>query len=158
MSTWGIALYDYSPGFRNFLEKHTTERPLCVVLAALFFGQVCENVGSRLEYWIDRSSDQNGERMSVWWSFLRTAYKVEPIGLRYLRSIRLRLKFELNGFPALILGAMGVPFTRIDCPLKFLILGVMLTLAAYLRLEMRSTINLLHNIRSEHLRRIQVVE
>jgi hypothetical protein len=71
----------------------------------------------------------------------------------------LRLKFECNSAPALIIGAIGVLFmTGVAASLRFGLSGVMVAFAIYLGLlEVPKTVCLLADVRRMLLKDIRVI-
>jgi hypothetical protein len=88
--------------------------------------------------------------MANWYEDLRHAVEVEPIGELYLRTLVLRLKFELGTAIAVIaaaLGTLGVVEIQISSHVwLFLSLS---GLAAYLLYEARGTCGTLDKVREE---------
>src|SRR5688572_22339624 len=87
------ALYEFS-GFRHMVADNHAEAVAAFIVAAVFSGLVCEDIGARLESWLDAKAGADHE--VVWYSYLRQALRIEPVGHRYLRTLVLRLKFELG--------------------------------------------------------------
>jgi hypothetical protein len=98
LAAWVIALLWKFPALRNLVAGNHTETGFVLFLAMVFAGMVFENFGSRWEVLLDRWADlrTDGQRTSNWNSYLQIAFKLEPIGRRYARSLVLRLKFELG--------------------------------------------------------------
>lgn len=85
----------------------------------IFAGLVLEDAGARVESWMDSWRDKKDHKhLHNWYAYLRTSFKADPIGRRYLRSLVLRLKFELGiscamasaGIGLLWLAWMGLSF------------------------------------------------
>jgi hypothetical protein len=85
-----------SPAIRAFVQDHELIFGTLCLLVVVAAGFVLEDVGSRIEKraWLPLQGDANEE--GIWWEYLRTAFIHEPVGQRYLRTIVLRLKFELS--------------------------------------------------------------
>jgi hypothetical protein len=159
-STWIIALFDRSSGFQRFLIEHTTEAALSITFASVFVGHICEDVGSRLEqFWFKQPKSQKAdERWPEWYAYLRLAFKVEPVGHRYLRTLVLRLNFELNASVALIVASFGVLFTHIAFVNPYVLSAIMLAIACYLAvIEARASVSYLRELRSEMLKDIRII-
>ena len=85
--------------------------------------------------WFTQRKDEHlDQRWTEWYSYLRLAFRVEPVGQRYLRTLVLRLKFELNASLALVIAGCGLPFTHIQFISPYLLGAVMLAVACYLSL------------------------
>jgi hypothetical protein len=164
ISTWLIVLCRWSIDFRGFIEHHSSEASVCIALAAIFFGQVCEDVGSDLEVrHCERcypDENEREKREQEWWAYLRTAFQAEPVGQRYLRTLVLRLKFECNAPSGLVLGAFGLFF--IADVSRYLTIGIaviMLLFAYYLGwIEAPKTVRVLADVRRELLKHIRIVQ
>lgn len=93
----------------------------------LVFGYLLEDIGSTVEVlWADkrmmkklrkfREGANPGATVTVqsnWDEYLGLKTSDEIIGQRYLRSIRLRYKFELSMLPAVVLSAIGLVVSQI---------------------------------------------
>jgi hypothetical protein len=95
------------PDFMTLVSANGAESVTGFVAAALFCGFVLENIGSELESWWD-GRPHNAKIRADWNEYLRVAFKVEPVGQRYVRSIVLRLKFELGTLAAAPFCLIGV--------------------------------------------------
>jgi hypothetical protein len=100
------------PQLPNFVDSHATASTLVLLLIVLTFGLIVEDLGSRVETVLDACLLKTSgfeEHIKEWYEYLRIAYVCEPIGHRYLRSLVLRLKFELGmaaGSPFFITGVL----------------------------------------------------
>jgi hypothetical protein len=159
VSTWTIALYDRSPGFRNYVQQHPPEATGSIILAGIFWGFICEDVGSRLEnLWYALLPDGDKQTSNeAWSSYLRTAYKTEPIGHKYLRSLVTRLKFELNAAVGLATAAVGILFTHVSFIHPDWIACAMALTATSLAFEAKATVRLLNNVRTELQKQIRLI-
>jgi hypothetical protein len=90
------ALAHQSPAVEAFAKNHEVIFGTLCFLVVVAAGFVLEDVGSRIEkrVWLRLQRDPNEER--IWWEYIRTAFIHEPVGQRYLRTIVLRMKFELS--------------------------------------------------------------
>jgi hypothetical protein len=155
-STWIIGLHDHSEGARKFFTARPTEATACVFLAAVFWGFVCEDLGSRLEvffYWKQKARDDDEN----WYAYLRTAYLAEPIGVRYIRTLLTRLKFELNSAAALVTAAVGSLCTNVSFMSVWIVFSGMILAAAYLLLEGWAGVKVLREIRAELRKPLTIV-
>jgi hypothetical protein len=148
---WIIALYDRSAGARNFLSQNTPVATAALFLAALFWGFVCEDLGARAEAWIhswQTRADRTSARES-WFLYLRRVYAIDPPGIRYMRSLVTRMKFELNSSLALFTAAIGLNFAYVSFINPLWLELVMLTVAVYLFWEAWASVALLRELRRE---------
>jgi len=71
-------------------------------------GLALEDIGAQIEsrLWDTKLDAENGVHLATWHKYLLTTYELnrEPIGQHYLRSVVLRLKFEL-GLSVALFGA-----------------------------------------------------
>ena len=150
-------------GFAALVSRNHTESALVLALAAAWAGLVLENFGSLIEgelfdKWL-RSCPGCEDHLTDWYKYLRLAFRIEPIGHRYMRTLVLHLKFELNnsiglasaGIGLLLIGEIGV-WTRI------LFATFLFVLAIYLCFfEARRSHCALSELRREMLKGINVV-
>lgn len=156
---WIIALYDKSPGTRAFLSQSTPVATASLFLAAVFWGFVCEDFGSRLEVWIDRWQTRADtlHAQRVWYNYLRRVYTIEPPGIRYMRTLVTRMKFELNSGIALFVASIGLNFASISFIRPLSLEVAMWVVAAYLLIEGYSSVKLLRDLRSGMQQRIDFI-
>jgi hypothetical protein len=147
-STWIIALYDRSPGARKFLDQNTPIATGALVLAAIFWGFVCEDLGSRIEVWIERWQTRR---------YIRRAYVIEPPGIRYLRTLVTRMKFELNAAIALFSAAVGIKFAYVSFVNPLWLEASMTIVGIFLLLEGRESVTLLRDLRERMQEPITVI-
>jgi hypothetical protein len=117
ISTWFVALLWHFHDLRTLVFNNHAEVGIVLVLAMTFAGLVLEDMGTRVETRFElRRNKADGKHLDNWYAYLRTAFKADPIGRRYLRTLVLRLKFELGiafamlsaGFGILWLWSMGL--------------------------------------------------
>ena len=147
---WIIALYDRSLGARKFLNQSTPVATAALFLAAVFWGFVCEDLGARAEVWIEnwQTRAEKASREN-WFIYLRRAYTVEPPGVRYMRTLVTRMKFELNSSLALFTGAVGLNFAHISFINPLWLELFIAAAAVYLFCEGWSSVALLRELRDE---------
>jgi hypothetical protein len=97
----------YAPGTRAFWDDHPSITVAVVVGCIVAAGLVLENWGSRLETLWDRLLNKTGEHRDTWNDYLGLRLKDEIVGQRYLRTLVLRMKFELAMVPGLLCGVAG---------------------------------------------------
>jgi hypothetical protein len=107
ISTWFVALLWHFQDLRNLVFNNHAEVGIVLVLAMTFAGLILEDMGARVETLFDaRRQRQGRKQFDDWYAYLRTAFKADPIGRRYVRTLVLRLKFELGiAFAMLSAGA-----------------------------------------------------
>jgi hypothetical protein len=160
ISVWCVCIIQRFPPLYRFADANHVEFAFAVVLITLFVGLLLEDLGSRIESTLldpklDAKTDHEHER--VWWLYLRTAYKVEPIGQRYLRTIVLRMKFELSTCLALILFTIGLFFVNMPVGYALMTCAFTVALSIWLFFEARESHELLDSIRRELLRGVTIV-
>ncbi len=76
----------------------------------IFAGLVFEDFGSWWESQMDKRADSktSGRHNKEWFDYLRSAFVSDPIGRRYLRTLVMRLKFELGVAYSMISAAFGL--------------------------------------------------
>jgi uncharacterized membrane protein YjdF len=109
ISTWFVGLLWHFRTLRTLVYGNHAEVGIVLVFAMTFAGLVLEDMGARVEDWLDsRKNKQDGVHFGNWYSYLRTAFKADPIGRRYVRTLVLRLKFELGVAFAMVSAAVGL--------------------------------------------------
>lgn len=129
---------------------------MLLALGCIAAGLFVEDIGSRIESrcfdkWLSKQPTFSAHA-EEWNRYLRLAFKIEPVGQRYLRTILLRFKFELGTAIALLSSGVGLLLTTLPFWTAVTWLAVLATLAAYLLLvEARCSHELLSEIRHEIL-------
>jgi hypothetical protein len=110
ISTWFIALVWHFTTIRTLVVANHGETGLVLLLAMIFAGLVFEDLGARVEKKLDEKADERTEKhhSDEWYSYLRTAFLADPVGRRYVRTIVLRLKFELGVAFSMLSAAVGL--------------------------------------------------
>lgn len=116
-----IVAYSRMCDFRKFANANHAETTAALVVLAFFLGLILEDGGSHIECGLDNlfvpweAARRSGTSMpwhrriaalfketpgsqseTEWFNYLRLAFKLEPVGHRYMRTLVLRLKFELG--------------------------------------------------------------
>jgi hypothetical protein len=81
------------------------------ILIAITVGLLLEDIGSEIEVRWDACIQKDDSSIKVnddWYKYLRTTFDIEPIGQRYLRTMTMRMKFELAMVPALLFAIIGI--------------------------------------------------
>ena len=138
----------------EFYGNHPNFSAFLLVTCAIAAGLIIENFGSCLEKEIDQRLERdNPKHMSDWWAYLSVTFEKEPIGQSYLRTILLRLKFELSMFFSLIIFSIGLIITSaILCTFNLYILFAIVLatpLAFYLKHEAYNSCKLLAKVRAK---------
>ena len=107
LSTWFVGLLWHFAGLRALVYNNHAETGFMLFLAVTFAGVVLEDCGAHIETQFDGIRDEkDGKHIDAWYAYLRTSFKADPIGRRYVRTLVLRLKFELGvAFGSLSAGA-----------------------------------------------------
>jgi len=109
ISTWFVGLLWHFHEMRTLAYNNHAEVGLVLGLAVTFAGLVLEDMGARVEDWLDKRKNKlDGTHRDNWYAYLRTAFKADPIGRRYLRTLVLRLKFELGIAFAMLSAGVGL--------------------------------------------------
>jgi hypothetical protein len=110
VSTWLVALIWHFESLRVLVRDNHTDTALVVLLAMIFGGLVFEDIGAQYESWLDGRADVRTNKLhsQQWSGYLRSAFKADPIGRRYMRTLVLRLKFELGIASAMTSAAVGL--------------------------------------------------
>lgn len=109
ISTWFIGCVWHFPSLKTLVAGNHAETGLVLVLAMTFAGLVLEDMGARVETHLDNKRDaKTSGHLENWYKYLRTAFQADPIGRRYIRTLVLRLKFELGVGFAMLTAAAGL--------------------------------------------------
>lgn len=161
LSTWFVMLMLKFAKFRDIVDKNHVEGAVLLFLAALLVGLILEAVGALIETGIfdKRLPKEKGYEShdEDWYLYLRLAFKVEPVGNHYLKTLVLHLKFELDGALGLLVAAPGL--LPIEFPFWPKVIGISATvaLAMYMLWESQNSHRALSKVRHELLKGITVV-
>lgn len=105
----------YNPKIRGFWEAHPASFVALFVIAILATGLILEDIGARIEdgIWDEMIERKSGKQHADWRAYLRTAWEREPIGHRYLRTVLVRLKFELSFGLSIIAAVLGLLWLQV---------------------------------------------
>ncbi len=132
-----------------------------LILVFVVVGLLMDNIGARIECCLDQAlinKDGYGDHLSNWKKYWRVAFQQEPVGHRYLRTIVLKLKFELNTLSSIPFALVGVVWIFTVCLIGAIstvvlsILGVVLGVFMYKEAEL--SVRLLSDVRREVLKGI----
>lgn len=105
---YALLIAKLNPGVVDVWEKHNGVVVALFLILALALGMFIENIGSLLETLVDEVRGE--EHISRWNEYLGLRIQDEVIGQRYLRTLVLRLKFELSILVALPVAYIGFLF------------------------------------------------
>jgi hypothetical protein len=112
LAPYALLLNHYQPGIVSFADHYGVVYVALYLFAALAAGFVLEDLGSHIEgeVWDELIQRETRCQESDWLAFLTLSPEAnkEKVGHRYLRTIILRLKFELSFGLALILLWFGL--------------------------------------------------
>jgi len=98
-STISIACWQRNLRIQEFVKDFPGFSGIIVLLIVLACGLTAEDFGSGIERHFDeltRRTAGHEKHLDEWFAYLRLAFDKEPVGHRYLRTLVLRLKFELG--------------------------------------------------------------
>jgi hypothetical protein len=151
-----ISLLERFGSLRMLMDKYPGASTVIFLLVILAVGLTTEELGSRIEDHFDNALKKCAgyeSHRKEWFDYLRLAFNKEPIGHRYLRSLVLRLKFELGMTVATIPFAFGAPWLPIPWVWRSIVIAGSLGLGIYLNLEARSSNKTLSELRREMLKK-----
>jgi hypothetical protein len=161
ISTWFVGFLWRFPDLRRLVSNNPGEAVLLLVLAMTFAGLTLEDMGARVETWLDTNKNkQDGKHLANWYAYLRTAFVADPIGRRYIRTLVLRLKFELGTVFAMSSAGTGVLwlwYLGLNCTSVFVTELACVLFGAGLLWEAWSTHDTLAKNRANLLEEIRIV-
>jgi hypothetical protein len=152
LSPWLTALLLHYSASWNFVCIHRDGSGLVFVVAATAAGLILENLSARLE---KHFFERHTKDYSNWFAYLALALETEPIGLRYIRTVVLRMKFEFGMGIAGFFALCGAICTPVSITIKVIFISAVLALSFYFVYEGKESVVLLENTRIELLKRIQ---
>jgi hypothetical protein len=156
ISTFSFAVWQWFPGAQRLADQHPSLATTTAILIVLTCGLVTEDVGARIEEFFDkRLSKKEGyeQHFEEWFRYLRIAFEREPVGHRYLRTLVLRLKFELGMTVALLPCALGALFLRWPCLWRWGIFAFAIIALAGFCLEAKASNKTLSDLRRHLLQK-----
>ena len=102
---YALLIANINPGVVSVWEGHNGVVVTMFLMVALALGMVIENIGSLIEILID--GVLGDEHINRWREYLGLRVQDEIIGQRYLRTLVLRLKFELSALVAIPISYLG---------------------------------------------------
>lgn len=156
LAAWLVVGWQTHPTLSILSRDHPAASTLVMLLAVITCGLIAENFGSRIEYFFDkciRKRKGYERHQEEWFEYLRLAFKCEPIGQRYIRTLVLHLKFELGmavASPSLLIGAI---FLRVSAAARGGICALALASLGYFAFEARASHRALSEVRRELLKK-----
>jgi hypothetical protein len=154
-SSWVAACLLACGPIRKLADTNRVETLGILTLLVLLFGLICDDLGSRLESECLDARETDGlsaaKHEEIWYRYLRQAYRVEPVGHRYLRMLVLHLKFELSTGIAFALALPGIWWLPVTFWWRILLTALAALIAPYLIFEGRSTHKVLRKLRYKML-------
>jgi hypothetical protein len=170
VSSWLQVVYQRIASFRQLFQDYRNEAIILGLLFALAVGLIIEDWGSWVEMINWRRFKQEMKRKienakaperdfdDEWNRYLRLAFKAEPMGQHYLRTILLRLKFEQNAGVAILVAGVGTFFLQSPIAWPWYCSVLVLLLGLYLMfVEARASMGVLADTRAELLKGISIV-
>jgi hypothetical protein len=148
---WLIGLMERFPSLYEIINNNRTESALSLSLLALMIGLLLEDFGGHFEAHVldkNRNAQTKHEHSREWNQYLRVAFRSEPVGVRYMRNILLRMKFELGMAGACLIAAFGLFATTLDFTTSAVLCVTALGLAAILLLLAQNSHCVLSETRS----------
>jgi hypothetical protein len=155
LSTFFWALLERCPTAQRLAETRRLESAVVLLLAALALGEILEDLGSHIESFFDWLKQKKDPDFLVkWHDYLALSFRQDPIGRGYIKSLVLRLKFELGFSLGLLACGIGVFTTKIPFCTKLGIDAVILAGIGVGLLEAWQTHGTLATARHELLARL----
>lgn len=155
-STISIALWQSFPPLQKLINDHPGTAATMMLLIVITLGLVAEDLGATLETCFDKKLkrvDGFEKHDEEWFEYLRLAFDKEPVGHRYLRTLVLRMKFELGMTIASVPVAFGGFWVHTSWHCRILIFLAALIAGLYFYHEAKSSNRSLSLLRREMLKR-----
>jgi hypothetical protein len=156
ISTLTIAVWQQHLSFQALVRRTPGLATAIALLIALTWGLVAEDLGARIEQHLDeRLKTEPGyeNHGAEWFEYLRVAFDKEPVGHHYLRTLVLRLKFELGMFVSSVPFFTFAFFLRVSCAWRIGLTFMSAILAIYFLYEAKCSNKALSDLRREMLKR-----
>ena len=155
-ATLSVASLQRFVKLRELIDSYPSASATVFLLGVITLGLILEEIGARIELYFDEclSKSPSFERhFDEWYEYLRLAFVAEPVGHRYLRTLVLRLKFELGMTVATVPFAAGAMFLKAPWIWRIVICAGALLLGTYLCFEAKHSDKGLSEVRRELLKR-----
>lgn len=144
-------LLELHPIIAGYMPGNTASRIAVLTALATVAGMFLEDLGSLLERGFDWVRQECGEDVNgEWGKYLKCAFKAEPVGQRYIRTIVLRMKFELSMTSVmfvLLIGSCLVTLPQELVPLTCKLRTSMLVVGLFCAFQAYLSTGVLHNTR-----------
>ena len=151
--------FHYFPCTKKFASSNTWLFAIVILLVSVAIGLILEDIGSRIEACFDEKLARQKKytrHVGEWKKYWRLSFKEESVGHRYLRSIIIRLKFEMNmiaSLPFLFFGFLWLSILKVLTATQMFVIGVIVAaLLSYMTFEAWAGVKLLSDIRRELLK------
>lgn len=116
VSPYVALLWIHHPALARFADSHPTLSGTLLLLLTVAAGHLLEDAGSALERrwdaWRERGNPDHRE--ARWLPYLQLRIPEDRVGQRYLRTLLVRMKFELSLFWALLVFLPGFWMVRMQ--------------------------------------------
>jgi hypothetical protein len=156
ISTCSIVFWQRVPGLHHYVNDLPGLAATIMLLVVLTCGLVAEEIGARIELHFDDLLAKTAgyeNHFDEWYDYLRLAFDKEPVGHRYLRTLVLRLKFELGMTVASVPFAIGALWIQIPFASRVAVFAGAAILAYYLYFEAKQGDKALSTLRRELLKK-----
>jgi hypothetical protein len=163
ISSWLTALCWKYPKLGPLMVAQKAETYLVLFLAITAVGIIIEDCGAKIEiYWDTRANDKTPKDKfdKDWYAYLRTAFVADPIGRGYVRTLVLRLKFQLGILLSSVLAICGVvwlPFLGLHWFNAIVLILIGVSLAAWHYKAASDVHGTLATLRAELLKEIRII-
>jgi hypothetical protein len=101
--------FQYFPELTKFWNDNSSVFIWILFILVLAIGLILEDIGSLIEQllWSNLIKRKDEKYLNEWDQYLQLYLKDEMVGQRYLRTILVRMKFELSMAPALFIALVG---------------------------------------------------
>lgn len=156
LSTIAVAVWQRHPDIQKMAETHPGLATTVAILVVLTCGLTTEDLGARLEErfdkWLKKKPGYEQHR-EEWYAYLRIAFEKEPVGHRYLKTLVLRLKFELGMAIASMVSAGGALYLQMPWLPRLMIAGIALLAFVFFAYEAKCSNQTLSELRRELLKK-----
>lgn len=144
LTPWLVAMFLYYRPSWSFANAHPDGSGIAIVLAATTAGLIFEDLGVQLESFFFK---RFGYTYKSWYAYLKLAQRTEAIGVRYIRTLVLRLKFEQGMAVSGPFAFSGVLLMPVSACMKFSLAVLVIVVTLYLAYEVRCSVRLLEETR-----------
>ena len=148
--------------FESFKTAIHTESFLFFSFGLILFatlGLIIDSIGADIEIHNDKKIESEKDHYGLedrWNEYLRIVFEKEPVGHRFLRTVVLKLKVELNFVPALLVTIPGIVLAAICNFVSILTVSILIVviiiMSFWLFTRSKETSRALDDIRKEILK------